>query len=107
MQGLEPFAASPATIPRSQSHSQGLEKVSAESHAEPQSSAPAVAGHNMRRTKSKLSLDTLASVESMNCQIIEYSQLEIKRKIGDGSIGQVSDRSWAVPAWTRTHAWTH
>ena len=35
-------------------------------------------------------MDTLATVESMNCPIIDYSQLEIKRKIGDGSIGQVN-----------------
>jgi hypothetical protein len=82
-------------MPRSQSHAnlrQGLEQISADSQPEPDSSAPAVAtaGQHMRRTKSKLGLDTLASVESMNCPIIDYSQLEIKRKIGDGSIGQVS-----------------
>lgn len=71
---------------------QGLERISADSQPEADSSAPAVAtaGQLMRRSKSKLGLDTLASVESMNCPIIDYSQLEIKRKIGDGSIGQVS-----------------
>lgn len=71
---------------------QGLEQISADSQPEPESSAPAVAtaGQHMRRTKSKLGLDTLASVESMNCPIIDYSQLEIKRKIGEGSVGQVS-----------------
>ena len=74
---------------------QGLERISAEPQPEADSSAPAVAtaGQHMRRTKSKLALDTLASVESMNCPIIDYSQLEIKRKIGDGSIGQVSTTS--------------
>ena len=61
--------------------------VSAEPDKHPKAAEPA---QNMRRTKSKLSLDTLASVESMNCTIIDYSQLEVKRKIGDGSIGQVS-----------------
>ena len=85
-------------MPRSQSHMnlrQGLERISAEAQPEADSSAPAVAtaGQHMRRTKSKLALDTLASVESMNCPIIDYSQLEIKRKIGDGSIGQVSTTS--------------
>lgn len=29
--------------------------------------------------------------ESLNCPIVDYSQLEIKRKIGDGSIGLVSE----------------
>ncbi len=74
---------------------QGLERFSADSQPEADSSAPAVAtaGQLIRRTKSKLGLDTLASVESMNCPIIDYSQLEIKRKIGDGSIGQVSTTS--------------
>ena len=85
-------------MPRSQSHMnlrQGLERISAEAQPEADSSAPAVAtaGQHLRRTKSKLALDTLASVESMNCPIIDYSQLEIKRKIGDGSIGQVSTTS--------------
>ena len=79
-------------MPRSQSHahlSQGLDTVPSLSlvSAGPSKQPQAAAG--MRRSKSKISMDTLASVESMNCQIIEYSQLEIKRKIGDGSIGQV------------------
>lgn len=90
------MAVSP--VPKSRSHAnlrQGLDRVSAESvvSVEPDRAAlaasAAVSVQSMRRTKSKLSMDTLATVESMNCPIIEYSQLEIKRKIGDGSIGQV------------------
>jgi hypothetical protein len=92
LQGIEQVTVAPQGMPRSQSHTnlrQGLDRIS---QPEPDSSAPAVAtaGQHMRRSKSKLGLDTLASVESMNCAIIDYSQLEIKRKIGDGSIGQVS-----------------
>ena len=95
LQGIEQVTVAPQGMPRSQSHMnlrQGLERISADSQPEADSSAPAVAtaGQLMRRTKSKLGLDTLASVESMNCPIIDYSQLEIKRKIGDGSVGQVS-----------------
>ena len=91
------MATSP--LPKSRSHAnlrQGLDRVSADSAVsiEPDRAVPAASAaasvQNMRRTKSKLSMETLATVESMNCPIIDYSQLEIKRKIGDGSIGQVS-----------------
>ena len=89
------MATSP--MPKSRSHAnlrQGLDRVSAESavSVDPDRAmlAAAAATPSMRPSKSKLSMDTLATVESMNCPIIEYSQLEIKRKIGDGSIGQVS-----------------
>lgn len=99
LQGIDQVTVAPQGMPRSQSHKnlcQGLDRISADSQPEPESSAPAVAtaGQLMRRTKSKLGLDALASVESMNCPIIDYSQLEIKRKIGDGSIGQVYLGKW-------------
>ncbi|DBB01412.1 TPA: hypothetical protein ACH3X1_000077 [Trebouxia sp. C0004] len=99
LQGIEQVTVAPQGIPRSQSHMnlrQGLDRIPADSQPEPDSSAPAVAtaGQHMHRSKSKLGLDTLASVESMNCLIIDYSQLEIKRKIGDGSTGQVYLGKW-------------
>ncbi len=43
----------------------------------------------MKRTISDVALEALESVQSLKCPIISYSQLDIKRKIGDGSIGQV------------------
>ncbi len=43
----------------------------------------------LRRTRSELSLDARAAIESMNCATIEFGQLQISRKIGDGSMGQV------------------
>ena len=42
-----------------------------------------------RRTLSDAATEALNAVESMQCPIIQYSQLQIQRKIGDGSIGQV------------------
>lgn len=108
VQAVEQVVVAPQGMPRSQSHAnlrQGLDRISAESQADADSSAPAVAtaGPSMRRSKSKLGLETLASVESMNCPIIDYSQLEIKRKIGDGSVGQVYD---IPPAVVCSHCWT-
>lgn len=97
LQGREVSPMTTSPLPKSQSHAnlrQGLDRVSSESSVsvEPDRAvlAASAAQSMMRRSKSKLSMDTLATVESMNCPIIEYSQLEIKRKIGDGSIGQVS-----------------
>ena len=89
---VTPMATSP--LPRSRSHAnlrQGLDQVSAESavSVEPDRAALAASVQSIRRSKSKLSMETLATVESMNCPIIEYSQLLIKRKMGDGSRGQV------------------
>ena len=84
--------ASTSIVPRSSSHRnlrQGLDKLPSVLPTPQDQSVPVASGPNMRRTTSKLSLDTLASIESMSCTIIDYSQLEIKRKIGDGSIGQV------------------
>ena len=43
----------------------------------------------MKRTISDVALEALESVQNLKCPIISYSQLDIKRKIGDGSIGQV------------------
>jgi len=43
----------------------------------------------LRRTISDVALEALESVDSLKCPIIEYSHLDIKRKIGAGSIGQV------------------
>ena len=43
----------------------------------------------LKRTISDAALEALESVESLKCPVIEYCQLQIKRKIGDGSIGQV------------------
>ncbi len=43
----------------------------------------------LKRTISDVALEALESVESLKCPIIEYSHLDIKRKIGAGSIGQV------------------
>ncbi len=43
----------------------------------------------LKRTISDVALEALQSVESLKCPIIEYSHLDIKRKIGAGSIGQV------------------
>ena len=44
----------------------------------------------LKRTISDAALGALESVDSLRCTIIEYSQLEVKRKVGGGSIGQVS-----------------
>lgn len=48
-------------------------------------------GHlpSLRRTLSDAAAQALDVVESMLCPIIPFSQLQIQRKIGDGSIGQV------------------
>ena len=43
----------------------------------------------MKRTISEVALEALESVQSLKCPIISYSQLNLKRKIGEGSIGQV------------------
>lgn len=43
----------------------------------------------LRRTLSDAAAEALDVVESMHCAIIPYSQLQIQRQIGDGSIGQV------------------
>ena len=43
----------------------------------------------LRRTLSDAAAEALDAVESIQCPIIPYSQLQIQRKIGDGSIGQV------------------
>ena len=43
----------------------------------------------LKRTISDVALKALESVDSLKCPIIEYSHLDIKRKIGAGSIGQV------------------
>lgn len=43
----------------------------------------------LRRTLSDAAAEALDVVESMQCPIIPFSQLQIQRKIGDGSIGQV------------------
>ncbi len=43
----------------------------------------------MKRTISDVALEALESVQSLKCPMISYNQLDIKRKIGDGSIGQV------------------
>ena len=43
----------------------------------------------MKRTISDVALEALESVQNLKCPIISYSQLDLKRKIGDGSIGQV------------------
>ena len=42
-----------------------------------------------KRTLSDAAAEALDAVESTQCPIIPYSQLQIQRKIGDGSIGQV------------------
>ena len=43
----------------------------------------------LKRTISDVALEALESVDSLKCRIIDYSHLDIKRKIGAGSIGQV------------------
>ena len=43
----------------------------------------------LERTISDVALEALESVDSLKCPIIEYSHLDIRRKIGAGSIGQV------------------
>ena len=45
--------------------------------------------HVLQRSISDVALKALESVESMKCTHIQYSQLQVKRKIGEGSIGQV------------------
>lgn len=49
----------------------------------------------LRRTLSDAAAEALDVVESVQCPIIPYTQLQIQRKIGDGSIGQVC----ACPFW--------
>ncbi|KAA6419315.1 MAG: PAS domain-containing tyrosine kinase [Trebouxia sp. A1-2] len=48
----------------------------------------------MKRTISDVALEALESVQNLKCPIISYSQLDLKRKIGDGSIGQVYLAKW-------------
>ncbi|KAL0036873.1 hypothetical protein WJX77_003215 [Trebouxia sp. C0004] len=48
----------------------------------------------LKRTISDVALDALESVESLKCPIIEYSHLDIKRRIGAGSVGQVYLAKW-------------
>ncbi|KAL0037083.1 hypothetical protein WJX77_012077 [Trebouxia sp. C0004] len=48
----------------------------------------------MKRTISDVALEALESVQNLKCPIIPYRQLDIKRKIGDGSIGQVYLAKW-------------
>ena len=43
----------------------------------------------LKRSISTDALAALDSVESLKCPIMEFSLLELKRKIGDGAIGQV------------------
>lgn len=49
----------------------------------------------LRRTLSDAAAEALDAVESIQCPIIPYSQLQIQRKIGDGSIGQVGTFCYA------------
>ncbi|KAL3138899.1 hypothetical protein ABBQ32_005722 [Trebouxia sp. C0010 RCD-2024] len=48
----------------------------------------------LRRTLSDAAAEALDVVESVQCPIIPYTQLQIQRKIGDGSIGQVYLAKW-------------
>ncbi|DBA75584.1 TPA: hypothetical protein ACH3X2_009138 [Trebouxia sp. C0005] len=48
----------------------------------------------LKRTISDVALEALQSVDSLKCPIIEYSHLDIKGKIGAGSIGQVYLAKW-------------
>ena len=43
----------------------------------------------IKRTLSDVASEALDAVENMQCPVIAYSQLQIQRKLGDGSIGQV------------------
>ena len=45
----------------------------------------------LQRTLSDVALQALEAVENMKCNIIPYNDLQIKRKIGDGAIGQVPE----------------
>ena len=51
----------------------------------------------MKRTISDVALEALESVESLKCPVIQYSALQFKRKIGQGSVGQVCLPSSSVP----------
>ena len=44
----------------------------------------------LKRSISDVALAALESVDSLKCPIMEFGQLELKRKIGDGAIGQAS-----------------
>ena len=98
LQGVEVPPTAPSPMPKSQSHANlRVDRISAQTavSVEADTGIPAAPAQKMRRTMSKIGLETLEKVESMNCPIIEYSQLEIKRKIGDGSIGQVGARTFS------------
>ena len=62
----------------------GLDSLSSNDSASHQALQP-----EMKRTISEVALEALESVQSLKCPIILYSQLDFKRKIGEGSIGQV------------------
>ncbi len=62
----------------------GHDSLSSDDSASHQAPQP-----EMKRTISDVALEALESVQSLKCPIISYSQLDVKRKIGDGSIGQV------------------
>ncbi len=46
---------------------------------------------DLSRSRSLLSIGTHAAMEGIHCPIAEFGQLDIRRKIGDGFMGQVRD----------------
>ena len=57
------------------------------------SSQDSASGHRVKRTLSDRALEALCAVENLKCPVIEYKELQIVRKIGEGSIGQVNASS--------------
>lgn len=82
------------STPQNSGHSNGGASISHNAGGHDSLSSDDSASHQalqpeMKRTISDVALEALESVQNLKCPIISYSQLDIKRKIGDGSIGQV------------------
>lgn len=66
-----------------------IDNVSIDNHHDGQQASHAGQTPALKRTLSNAALEALDAVQSMQCPIIPYQQLQMHRKIGDGSIGQV------------------
>ncbi|KAL0046815.1 hypothetical protein WJX82_010624 [Trebouxia sp. C0006] len=87
------------STPQNSGHSNGGPSISHNAGGHDSLSSDDSASHQalqpeMKRTISDVALEALESVQNLKCPIISYSQLDIKRKIGDGSIGQVYLAKW-------------
>lgn len=71
-----------------------IDNISIDNHHDGQQASHAGQTPALKRTLSNAALEALDAVQSMQCPIIPYQQLQMHRKIGDGSIGQVYLAKW-------------